>query len=516
MGSYRRDEHLEFPDQSAAESCDSKFHFPSQPSFPVEAFRGDRTVLAVTPGVESGDKQFRTTLRSGWGAVAFTGYAERDTNVPTVSFILAQAAGLQQELNLLGIKATTVQQVDELLSSNSFLIAAGYIRGAAINLVPVRTQIGGTADWSSRGLYRKQVSYSLIANDNHLLQGSTQDVGHSLSYSQSVTHSDDISLAVSVLGVNNPGSSREYTPICSRAWTHQLKHVPNFIVPERHGTITGIIFRDDQSKGVWQPGMRPMPGVEVMLDDRRQTITSADGLYRFLRVPRGGHRIAVMYRSHDPVFFTTASHLEVDENATVNFGIGYSLSSLMGRVMNDAGQGVAGITVLIRSRGLKWSTATEADGSFFVSSLIAGNYDAQLDEDLLPAGYSMETLVEPQQVTVGASMPGHATFTVRAFRSISGRVLSYDSKAGQYVPVIGAQVILREAGLTTVTDVTGRYLFRNLAAGSYTVSVQNEPLTSTHTVRLSAQPVGLINVDFQISRLGSQNIPAAAVLPGKT
>ena len=223
-----------------------------------------------------------------------------------------------------------------------------------------------------------------------------------------------------------------------------------------------------------------------------------------------------MYRSQDPFFFTTASDLEVDENATVNFGIGYSLSGLMGQVMNDAGQGVAGITVLIRSRGLKWSAATEADGSFFVSSLVAGDYDVQLDEDSLPAGYSTEAFVEPQQVTVGASTPGHAAFTVRAFRSISGRVLSYDSKAGQYVPVIGAQVILREPGLTTVTDATGRYLFRDLAAGSYTVSVQNEAQTSTHTVRLSAQPVDLINVDFQISRLGSQNIPAAAVLPGKT
>ena len=78
--------------------------------------------------------------------------------------------------------------------------------------------------------------------------------------------------------------------------------------------------------------------------------------------------------------------------------------------------------------------------------------------------------------------------------------------------MIRAQISLREAGLTTMTDVTGRYLFRDLAAGSYTVSVQNEAQAFTHTVRLSAQPVGLMNVDFQISRLGSPHIPAA-VLP---
>jgi hypothetical protein len=148
--------------------------------------------------------------------------------------------------------------------------------------------------------------------------------------------------------------------------------------------------------------MRPISGVEVMLDDHRRTITGADGSYRFPPVPRGRHRVAVMmYRSNDPFFFTTESELEVDEDAIVNFGIGYSLSGLMGHVMDDAGQAVAGITVLIRSRGLKWSTTTEANGSFFVSSLIAGDYAVQLDEDSV--GYSTAALVEPRQVTVGAS-----------------------------------------------------------------------------------------------------------------
>ena len=62
-------------------------------------------------------------------------------------------------------------------------------------------------------------------------------------------------------------------------------------------------------------------------------------------VPRGKHRIEVLYHSPEPFFFTTTSDLEVDEDATVNFGIGYSLSGLMGQVLNDAGQGVAGVTV---------------------------------------------------------------------------------------------------------------------------------------------------------------------------
>jgi hypothetical protein len=471
--------------------------------------------LAVTPGRDSGGEQFRASLRSGWGAFTFTGYAERDTNAPTLSFIFGQVGGLQQLLDQQGIRATTIQQVDELLSSNSYLIAAGYIKGATINLVPVRTQVGATADWSSRGLRRKQLSYGFLFNDNHMLQGSTQETVHTLSYSQSITRSDDVSAACSLQGVKNPGGSQIYTPICFIAWRHQFEHVPYFIVPERRGTIAGNIFRDDQSKGALEPGMRPMPEVEVMLDDRRRTLTHADGSYRFPNVPRGTHRIEAKYHSSDPFFFTTASGLEVDENATVNFGIGYSLSGLMGQVLNDAGGGVAGVTVEIRRRGQKWSTVTEADGSFFVSSLVAGDYEVQADEDSLPAGYSADALAEPQRVTVGVASPGKAAFTARAFRSISGRVLSYDPGAGRYVPVIGTQVILREPGLTTLTDLMGRYLFRDLAAGPYTISIQNEGQISTHTVQLGDQPVDLTNVDFQISRPGPPDVPAFAVLPLK-
>ncbi len=232
--------------------------------------------FAVTPGRDSDGRQTRASLRSGWGAFTFTGYAERDTDAPTLSFIFGQVTGLQQVLNQQGIQATTIQQVDQLLSSDSFLIAAGYIKGASINLVPVRTQAGGTADWTSRGIHRKELSYSFLFNDNQALQGSTTTVAHTLSYSQSVTRSDDLSLACSVLGVTNPGSPQQYTPVCFISWRHQFKHVPYYIVPERRGTIAGNVFRDDDSKGALEPGMRPLAEVVVVLDDRRRALTRID------------------------------------------------------------------------------------------------------------------------------------------------------------------------------------------------------------------------------------------------
>jgi hypothetical protein len=477
--------------------------------------------FAVTPGRESGGKQARATARAGWGPFTFSGYAQHDTNAPTLSFVFSQVTGLEQILNLQGIQATTIQQVDELLSSNSFLIGSGYIKGATINLVPVRSQIGGTADWSSRGAHRRQLGYSFILNDNQMLQGSTQDIGHTISYSQNVSRSDDLAMGCTVLGVTNPGRPPEYSPLCFISWRHQFKRVPYFIMPERQGTIAGNVFRDDRSRGGLEAGMRPMPEVEVTLDGRRRTITGADGSYRFHNVARGPHRIVAIYRSSDPFFFTTPSALEVDENETVNFGIGFSLSGLMGTVLNDAGAGVGGVTVAMRSRGLKWTATTDAGGSFFVSGLVAGEYVVEADEDSLPAGYAAaEAFDEPRRVTVGASSPGKAAFTARAFRSISGRVLIYDSKTGDYVPVNAAQVSLRQPALTAKTDLEGRYLFRDLPAGSYLVSVQNEPPPPARTVRLGDNPMDVINVDFQISRFVLQIatelpvvIPVMAVNP---
>ncbi len=326
----------------------------------------------------------------------------RDTNAPTLSFIFGQVSGLQQLLEQQGIRATTVQQVEELLSNDAFLIAAGYLKGATINLVPVRTQMGGTAAWTNRGLHRKELSYSFLYNNNQMLQGrSTESVSHTLTYSQRFTRKDSLSLSCSIFGEKATGGSSEYTPICFVAWRHQFQHVPYFVIPERRGTIAGNAFRDNQSKGALEPGMPPMAGVEVTLDERRRTMTRADGSYRFHSVPPGKHRIAAIYQSPEPFFFTTPADLEVDENATVDFGIGHSLSGLMGQVLNDAGLGVGGVTLIIRGHEKKWTAASEADGSFYVSALVAGDYEIQMDEDSLPVGYSVDTQTAPQRVTVG-------------------------------------------------------------------------------------------------------------------
>ena len=469
--------------------------------------------FGVTSMRDTGAKQYRGNVQSGWGHFMLSAYGERDTNAPTLNFIFTQQTGLQQILEQQGLVATSVQQLDELLSSDAFLIAAGYIKGASINLVPVRTQLGGTADWSTRGAHKRDLSYNFLYNDNQALLGSTLAVVHTLALTQSVTRSDTLTLSCSVMGLKDPGKPDVYTPICLAAWRHQFQHVPYLIIPERRGTIAGNVFRDDQSTGGFTPDLPPLPEVEVLLDDRRRTLTGADGSYRFPNVSRGKHKIEALYTSRDPFFFTTPSSLEADEDDTVNFGIGYTLSGLTGQVLNDAGEGVAGVNIAVESRGRKWSATTEGDGGFFVPGLVAGEYSVQADEDSLPAGYSTGGLGEPRQVTVGASSPGKADFNVRALRSISGGVLSYDPAVGRYVPVSGVRLVLRESGAETITDSMGRYLFRDLAAGSYAVVVSSKVEAPVHTVQLGGQPIDLANVDFQIGRRFTADSPVPIATP---
>lgn len=469
--------------------------------------------FAVTSMRDTGAKEYRGNMQAGWGHFTMSAYGERDTNAPTLNFIFTQETGLQQILEQQGLVATSVQQLDQLLSSDAFLISAGYLKGASINLVPVRTQLGGTADWSTRGAHKRDLSYNFLYNDNQALLGSTLAVVHTLALTQSITRSDALSLSCSIMGLKDPGRRDVYTPICQTAWRHQFQHVPYFVIPERRGTINGNVFRDDQSRGEFEPGMPPMIEVEVILDDRRRTLTGTDGSYRFPNVSRGKHKIEAIYSSKDPFFFTTPSSLEADEDDTVNFGIGYTLSGLTGQVLNDAGQGVAGVNIAIESRGKKWHATTEGDGGFFVPSLVAGDYTVQADEDSLPVGYSADALAEPRQVTVGPLSPGKADFKVRALRSISGRVLTYNRAAGQYVPVNGARLTLLEPGLIATTDVTGRYLFRDLAAGTYTISIQNQPDVSRRQVQLGAPPVDLANVDFQMGQGVAVDVPAPIQAP---
>jgi len=320
---------------------------------------------------------------------------------------------------------------------------------------------------------------------------------HSLVYTQKLG-TEQISLSYSLFGNKSPGLPFLYLPSLSAAWRHEIHSVPSFIIPEYHGAISGIVFRDDESKGIYETGMPPMSGAQVVLDDTRKAETGATGLFRFSHVTVGKHQLAVFYKSDKPTFFSTQSNLEAHENTIVNFGIGFSLSGLIGRIANDAGQGLKGVKVTIRAQDKRWTATTDSEGSFQVRQLPEGVYQVEIDEDSIPEGYLTSELAA-QNVQVGAKTPGNTAFAVRALRAIGGRVLAFDRTASKEFPVPAEIVTLKELAKTSTTDAGGRYMFRDLKAGSYTVAVATAAGEITKSVMLPAGPLTLTNVDLQIN-----------------
>lgn len=460
---------------------------------------------------DTGGKQYRFSATAGGGPLSIMVMGQRQVQAPSLSFVLAQAPGLQESLDQLGTQASSIQQVNELLNDTAYLFAAGYIKGATINLVPVRDQLGASLNWNHSGRYPRQLSYNFLLNDDHNLTSNSISAGHSLMFSQRIG-AEEFSLIYSAMQIRTAASAPDFRQVFSVAWRHHVTTVPDFVIPERHGVIAGVAFRDDEAKGVYAQGMPPIAGARITLDGSRVIETAADGSFRFVRVPAGKHKLAISYSSEKPAFFSTSSEVEVTENSAVNFGITFVTPGVMGRVVNDANQGIADVRITIRGEDRSWTAVTDGAGDFFVRQVPDGEYIVEAKDDTIPPGYPLSDLT-PQTVTAKGTTPGSAMLRLRALRAVGGRVLAFNAAAGKQAPVAGQVVTLKATGgtgtekaptekagaeKTSTTDASGHYLFRDLPAGSYTVTVGAAGRETTHSVTLPPGPMTLLNVDLQM------------------
>ena len=423
---------------------------------------------------------------------------DRQTEAPTISFILAGVPGLQDALDALGISATTPQQIALALGEAAGLANQGFIQGVNINLSPERFQAGTDLTWANRGLSRQDVHFSLLYNRDELLQGGNQTAIGTLSYSLRFRNVNEFFASLSMLRSNTAGTPGWRTsPLIEISVRRQFVGAPNFIIPRRRGTIRGVVFADDGATGRYRPGGPVLSDAEVVLDDARRVRTDQSGHYRFSGVSYGSHFVELVYHSTSPFFFTTASRVQSDADTEVNFGVGLSLARLFGSVHSDAGIGLSGVEISVSKGPQHFSARTDADGKFHVEGLSDGEYDVRLDMDSVPPGYSLAGL-ETQQTNAEAGVPAQVAFTLKAIRNISGRVTIYDRASRQNVPVSGVAVLLREFSGASVTDENGVYLFRDLPAGSYRVFVSYEGKESQRDVVLPNAPAFPKDIDITL------------------
>jgi len=273
--------------------------------------------------------------------------------------------------------------------------------------------------------------------------------------------------------------------------------VPSFILPGRHGVIEGHIFRDDELTGLYNGYQPSLAGVEVKLDDEHTTRTDENGYYAFHHVPYGMHRLEALYTSGEPFFYTTDSPATTDINNTVNFGINFAKGQLFGYLLNDAGKGIAGVTIELRGDAGPRSLVTGSNGKFAFPGLKAGSYTIAAVPESFPAGYALQTL-ESQLASVDSGKPASVQFTVKALRSIAGKVTVYDKTALQTVPLPGAIVHLKELPMQTVAAENGAYIFRNLPAGTFTIAVEYQGKETTQTVIVPTEPAIIRDVELSV------------------
>ena len=442
----------------------------------------------------SGGNDYSVNLRGSAGQFHGSAFFRHDVQVPTVAAIFSQIPGLQDALLRAGITATTPDQLADLLRNTALLETLGFTNLFSVDLAPARDDEGAMVTWLSRAQqHRQQVDFSYFHSNTELLQGKLALTTATLSYTQRLTENTNIVGSAGEVATNSNGTSDRH-PVFMASLQHRFYSAPSFLLPGRHGIIQGHVFRDDDATAVFR-GQPVISNVEVRLDEQRVTHTDSNGFYSFHHVPYGVHRVEAKMQSADPFYYTTDSPATTDINNTVDFGINFAKGQVYGYLINDAGAGIGSVAVELHGEKFTRRVITGGNGKFTFPGLPAGAYTVTTVPESYPAGYSLQELA-PQQAVVSPGQPASLKFSVKAIRSIAGKVMVYDKQELKTVPFAGATVRLKELSMETRTGENGAFIFRSLPAGTYTVVVEHEGKEITRQVVLPTGPASVRDIEL--------------------
>lgn len=445
----------------------------------------------------TGGNDHTVNVRGAAGNFLMSAFFRHDVQVPTIASVFAQIPGLQDLLERAGIIVSSPDQLAALLNNTALLATLGFSTPLTVNLAPARNDVDASLSWIGRGHTHPQLSLSYFQSKTQLIQGSFNFSSTSLSYSQRVTKTDELVGSISLLRTVNGGAAPDFQPLFSISLRHRFSTVPGLLLPGRHGTIEGHVFRDDESSAHYAH-QQGLVGIEIMLDDTSSTHTDANGYYAFHHVAFGAHSVEARLQTSEPYFHTTDSPAVAAINSTVDFGINFAKGQLFGFLLNDAGAGINGVTVELHGAGATRTSQTAMDGKFSFMGIEPGAYSITTQPASFPPGYVLQEL-KPVQATVEIAKPERVELKVKAIRAISGRVTRYDRTQLKPVPVADATVRIKELSLETKTGSNGVYVFRNLPAGTYTVIATSSEGEMSRMVVLPSGPATMRDIDLALS-----------------
>ncbi|GLZ42916.1 SdrD B-like domain-containing protein [Actinokineospora sp. NBRC 105648] len=286
---------------------------------------------------------------------------------------------------------------------------------------------------------------------------------------------------------------------------------------EEHGSLAGVVFEDLNNNGVRDPSDPGIPGVLVSLAGtdaqgvpvNREAITAANGGYVFDHLLGGTYEVTesqpVGYADGAETIGTsggvlvppnsvTAIEVEGGFDATgYNFGE-FRSSSLSGRVVDDAGNGIPNVTVTLTGPGGPVPVTTAADGSYSFPDLPPGTYTIT---EAQPAGYAdgPDTVGSAggngsvndvfSNIVIGSGANGTGYVFAEDRGSLAGVVFEDTNGNGTQDPgeqgIAGVTVMLsgtddqgNPVSTTVLTGANGGYLFDGLVGGDYSV-IETQP-----------------------------------------
>ncbi|MBP2473374.1 putative repeat protein (TIGR01451 family) [Crossiella equi] len=285
-----------------------------------------------------------------------------------------------------------------------------------------------------------------------------------------------------------------------------------YLFVENRSTLGGNVYTDANDNGVRDSGEAGIPGTTVTLTGTdangkpvsRTTTTDADGKYFFDRLLSGTYTVT----ETQPAGYLDGKDKAGNAGGTVgddtvtgitlpagSASLGYDFGELppagiSGKVVEDDGTPIPGVTITLTGNGTTLTTATGPDGSWSFPNLPPGTYTV--------------TETQPPGFGDGPDTPGSAGGTPQAPDTISGITLTPGKNGTGYVftekrsslagqvyadandngvrdpgeaPIPGVQVTLSgtdangaPVARTATTDADGKYVFDRLLSGTYTVT----------------------------------------------
>jgi hypothetical protein len=440
--------------------------------------RGNVTALYryAQSGVNRGGHGGRLGARASFGHLYVSGYADRQQNAPTLDVIFREQPDLALALSELGISATSPSDLARVLRENAALAELGFIEGITIDFAPLRTQFGLEAAWVGASAAHHQLRARMVHNIVEGVATRTATTIASLGYARRITAATDIFAGYTYWRTERRGQAAMVQPYVEVGVRQRFDGVPSF--GGGNGTISGQVFVDEDLDGT-SDGTGLI--AEVELDGVTRQQTDDGGRFAFRNVARGSHRVTARV-ARPEAYFTTPSRVEAQAGDELAFGVATTPARVIGRVVNDAGLGIAGVRVLI-ARGTRQVTAsTDSEGKFSAATA-PGEWEISILTDSVPAGHAL-TGTEARSVMLDRGTPHKIEWQLRALRGISGRGAPAN-----------AEIVMEPLGLRARADAAGNFSIRSLPAGELTLIAGQ----ARRTVTLGSGP-SVLSVDFEKER----------------